>query len=387
MAASSRRAMSCRLGSGRAGRPVAAFVAPGWGIGAPSSRRASTGLPARPVSPASTSMARPAARWSSPRDRVRERVWLAWKSRRYLRPDQSTQEFLLRAPLQIVLDLLQIELFGDQCETIIGFTEYRYPRYRTSKVHRFIAEQLERVERGEIDRLMLRLPPRHGKSELASRNFPAYCIGRKPWRQFIAASATADLAREFGREVRNIIGTEAYQAVYSTGSPRTARPPTSGTPARAAAGIRSASAATSWAAARTLRSSTIPSARWPTPARRRCARTCGTGTTARSTTAWSLTADRRSSAIGCMRTISRGGSRRGCGQATSTLISGPSSSCRRSGPTRSASAARQAKRYGLSISACRGSSVSGSTAWPGTGRRFISNGRRLKRASCSRWSG
>ena len=63
---------------------------------------------------------------------------------------------------------------------------------------------------------MIRMPPRHGKSELASRNFPAYCIGRKPWRQFIAASATADLAREFGREVRNIIGTEAYQAVYST---------------------------------------------------------------------------------------------------------------------------------------------------------------------------
>ena len=113
-------------------------------------------------------------------------------------------------------DETKIEALRRQCETIIGFTEYRYPRYRTSKVHRFIAAQLERVERGEIDRLMLRLPPRHGKSELASRNFPAYCIGRKPWRQFIAASATADLAREFGREVRNIIETEAYQAVYST---------------------------------------------------------------------------------------------------------------------------------------------------------------------------
>ena len=113
-------------------------------------------------------------------------------------------------------DETKIEALREQCETIIGFTEYRYPRYRTSKVHRFIAAQLERVERGEIDRLMLRLPPRHGKSELASRNFPAYCIGRKPWRQFIAASATADLAREFGREVRNNIETEAYQAVYST---------------------------------------------------------------------------------------------------------------------------------------------------------------------------
>jgi hypothetical protein len=79
-----------------------------------------------------------------------------------------------------------------------------------------VAEQLERVERGEVDRLMIRMPPRHGKSELASKSFPAYCIGRKPWRQFIAGSASVDLARDFGREVRNIIASEAYRMVYPT---------------------------------------------------------------------------------------------------------------------------------------------------------------------------
>jgi hypothetical protein len=59
------------------------------------------------------------------------------------------------------------------------------------------------VERGEIDRLMLLLPPRHGKSELASKRYPAWLLGRNPGRQFISVSATAELASDFGRDVRN----------------------------------------------------------------------------------------------------------------------------------------------------------------------------------------
>jgi hypothetical protein len=91
-------------------------------------------------------------------------------------------------------DAANIEKFKQQCDRLIGFTEYRYPRYRTSPHHRFIATHLERVERREIDRLMILMPPRHGKSELASKSYPAWTIGRNPWKQFISASATADLA-------------------------------------------------------------------------------------------------------------------------------------------------------------------------------------------------
>ena len=59
--------------------------------------------------------------------------------------------------------------------SLISFTEYTYPRYQAATIHHQIAGQLERIERSEIDRLMLLVPPRHGKSELASRRFPA-CI-------------------------------------------------------------------------------------------------------------------------------------------------------------------------------------------------------------------
>ncbi len=98
--------------------------------------------------------------------------------------------------------------------SLIDFTRYRMPKYRPSRVHHFVAEQLERVERGEVDRLMIRMPPRSGKSELAARSFPAFCLGRKPWRQFITGSASAALANDVGRDVRNIVRSEAYQLIF-----------------------------------------------------------------------------------------------------------------------------------------------------------------------------
>lgn len=72
------------------------------------------------------------------------------------------------------------------------------------------------MERGEVDRLMLLLPPRHGKSELASRRFPAFVLGRHPQKEFISVSANADLATDFGRDVRNLINGQEYKAIFKT---------------------------------------------------------------------------------------------------------------------------------------------------------------------------
>ena len=100
--------------------------------------------------------------------------------------------------------------------SLIAFTEYTFPRYEAAAIHHQIAEQLERVARNEVDRLMLLVPPRHGKSELASRRFPAWYLGRHPDKQFISASASATLAEDFGRDVRNLIASEEYGQVFDT---------------------------------------------------------------------------------------------------------------------------------------------------------------------------
>jgi predicted phage terminase large subunit-like protein len=98
---------------------------------------------------------------------------------------------------------------------LIPFTEYTNHAYEPAPPHSEIAEKLEAVERGEIDRLMIFMPPRHGKSELASRRFPAWYMGRNPQKQIIAASYNSDLASDFGREVRNIIRTNEFSRLFN----------------------------------------------------------------------------------------------------------------------------------------------------------------------------
>jgi hypothetical protein len=61
---------------------------------------------------------------------------------------------------------------------------------------------------------MVFMPPRHGKSELGSRRFPAWFIGRNPKRSIIAASYNSDLAGDFGRDVRNIIAGEDHRRLF-----------------------------------------------------------------------------------------------------------------------------------------------------------------------------
>lgn len=99
---------------------------------------------------------------------------------------------------------------------LIEFTEFTLPHYKPAEHHRLIAERLEQLERGEIDRLMITMPPRHGKSELASRRFPAWFMGRHPGKSVIAASYNSDLATDFGRQVRNIVASPEYERLFDT---------------------------------------------------------------------------------------------------------------------------------------------------------------------------
>jgi hypothetical protein len=63
---------------------------------------------------------------------------------------------------------------------------------------------------------MLLVPPRHGKSELASIRLPAWFLGRQPHKQFLSVSATEGLASDFGRAVRNTINSAEYRAIFDT---------------------------------------------------------------------------------------------------------------------------------------------------------------------------
>ena len=86
-------------------------------------------------------------------------------------------------------------------------------KYRPNWHHEVIADALMAVERGEIDRLLLTIPPRHGKSELASIKFPSWFLGKHPDSCIITASYSADLAVSFGRKSRNLLNAQDVFAV------------------------------------------------------------------------------------------------------------------------------------------------------------------------------
>lgn len=73
---------------------------------------------------------------------------------------------------------------------------------------------LDKFAAGEIKRLMIFAPPRHGKSELVSRRLPAYILGREPDAAIIASSYSATLAEQMNRDVQRIINSVEYQRLF-----------------------------------------------------------------------------------------------------------------------------------------------------------------------------
>lgn len=126
-------------------------------------------------------------------------------------PRNSAARSLSVSPREAAKELLKRQ---DARASLQAFTEYTTPAWKAGPIHREICGQLDRVAKGEIDRLMLLCPPQHGKSTVASRRFPAYLLGRNPSLDVISASATAQLAEEFGRDVRNCIASSEYRAVF-----------------------------------------------------------------------------------------------------------------------------------------------------------------------------
>jgi hypothetical protein len=89
-----------------------------------------------------------------------------------------------------------------------------WPQFELAAHHKIIIEKLEAVERGEILRLILTLPPRHGKSLLTAQMFPAWYLGRHPDRLVICASYAQELSDDFGRRVRNLVSDPLHQAIF-----------------------------------------------------------------------------------------------------------------------------------------------------------------------------
>jgi predicted phage terminase large subunit-like protein len=96
----------------------------------------------------------------------------------------------------------------------LAFVQSVWPGFIYGRHHARIAQEFEKVVSGECKRLIINLGPRHTKSEFASYLLPAWFLGRYPDKKIIQCSHTAELAVGFGRKVRNLVGSPAYQEIF-----------------------------------------------------------------------------------------------------------------------------------------------------------------------------
>lgn len=94
------------------------------------------------------------------------------------------------------------------------FVKYTMPVFESESFHPQFFDALERIEKGELKKLIVQLPPRAGKSEIISKRFPAWYLGRHPEKNIVCASYADNLAVDFGRKTMQILKTQRYKNVF-----------------------------------------------------------------------------------------------------------------------------------------------------------------------------
>lgn len=99
-------------------------------------------------------------------------------------------------------------------ESFLDFVKHVYPGYKVGPHHLKLAQIFEDIANGKKKRVIVNIAPRHGKSELISYLAPAWFLGKYPQKKIIMSSHTADLAINFGRRVRNLVGSDLYKEIF-----------------------------------------------------------------------------------------------------------------------------------------------------------------------------
>lgn len=107
------------------------------------------------------------------------------------------------------------ELIKDKGKSsFLEFIKWVYPNYKVGPHHEKLARIFEDVAEGKKKRVIVNIAPRMGKSEMISYLAPAWFLGKFPQKKVIMASHTADLAVNFGRRVRNLVGSDSYKDIF-----------------------------------------------------------------------------------------------------------------------------------------------------------------------------
>ena len=121
-----------------------------------------------------------------------------------------------RRTLELIRNYQHQAIQADGKDNFLDFVKHVYPDYKVGPHHEKLAHIFEEIAAGKKKRVVVNIAPRHGKSELISYLAPAWFLGKYPQKKVIMASHTADLAVNFGRRVRNLVGSDAYKDIFPT---------------------------------------------------------------------------------------------------------------------------------------------------------------------------
>lgn len=112
-------------------------------------------------------------------------------------------------------ELMRRELMS---RDFMSFVKQMEDGYMAGWVHYDICTRLMKFSQDVIDgkspRLMLLVPPRHGKSLLASQLFPSWHLGHMPHHEIINVGYNQELPVRFSRRVREILSSKEYHAAF-----------------------------------------------------------------------------------------------------------------------------------------------------------------------------
>jgi len=104
-------------------------------------------------------------------------------------------------------------------EDLIKFMQFYFKNEKkqefwTNWHYDLIAEKLYKVLKGEITRLIINIPPRHGKTELITKCFPIWTLGNYPEKEIMATWYSTTLTQEFSSQARDYYTSESFQKVF-----------------------------------------------------------------------------------------------------------------------------------------------------------------------------
>ena len=112
------------------------------------------------------------------------------------------------------LTALRQRLVREARTDLLKFTSATMPTFDPAPFHKRYYAVLDQFAKKQIKKLMVFMPPQHGKSEGSTRRLPSDILGLNPDTRLAIVSYSATKARKFNREIQRIIDSPEYAEIF-----------------------------------------------------------------------------------------------------------------------------------------------------------------------------